>query len=74
MMKKIIISFLMTGLLVTSLLSQTTKSNESMLNFGLGSLPLMMDAETRLVSPENPTGELGKGGMATPEIKDRWPR
>ena len=32
-------------------------------NFGLGSLPLMSDAQTRSISPENPTGEKGKGAM-----------
>ena len=38
-----------------------------MLNFGLGNLPYMADIETRMVSPENPTGEKGKGGMAIPD-------
>jgi len=33
---------------------------------GLGSLHLLTKAETRSVSPENPTGEKGKGGMAVP--------
>ncbi len=31
----------------------------------LGSLPRLSDAETRSISPENFTGEKGKGGMAT---------
>ncbi len=31
----------------------------------LGSLPLFSDAESRSISAENPTGEKGKGGMAT---------
>ncbi len=34
---------------------------------GPGSLALISDAETRSISPENPTGEKGKGGMAHPE-------
>jgi hypothetical protein len=36
-------------------------------NFGLslGALPLLSDAESRSISPENFTGEKGKGGMAT---------
>ena len=37
------------------------------LGFGLGGLPLLSDARTRSVSPENPTGEKGKGAMAVPD-------
>jgi hypothetical protein len=37
---------------------------------GLGSLPYLTGAETRSISPENPTGERGKGGMATPNPAD----
>ncbi len=66
-MKKTILCLLMTGLSSVSGLSQTTKSDDSVLNFGLGSLPLMTDVETRLISPENPTGEKGKGGTAIPD-------
>jgi hypothetical protein len=40
------------------------------LHGGLGALPLLTGAETRSVSPENPTGEKGKGGMAVPNPKD----
>ncbi len=36
------------------------------LNLGLGSLPLMSDAETRSISAENPTGERGGGAKAVP--------
>ncbi|MFN7999106.1 MAG: glycoside hydrolase family 172 protein [Bryobacteraceae bacterium] len=39
-------------------------------NFGLGNLPLLTRSETRSVSPENPTGEKGRGGMATPNPAD----
>ena len=39
------------------------------LGSGLGSLPLLSNARTRSVSPENPTGEKGKGGMAVPDPK-----
>ena len=35
------------------------------LKTGLGSLARLSDAETRSISPENFTGEKGKGGMAT---------
>lgn len=36
---------------------------------GLGGLPLLGGARTRSVSPENPTGEKGKGGMAIPDAE-----
>ncbi|MEZ5278464.1 MAG: glycoside hydrolase family 172 protein [Opitutaceae bacterium] len=37
------------------------------LNHGLGGLPFVGNARTRSVSPENPTGGKGKGGMAIPD-------
>ena len=40
------------------------------LNPGLGTLPVLTRAETRSVSPENPTGEKGRGGMAIPNPAD----
>ena len=66
-MKKIMLGFIVAGLLCPNLFSQTAKYADPLPNFGLGTLPLMMDAETRLISPENPTGEKGKGGMAIPD-------
>jgi hypothetical protein len=66
-MKKLIFCLIMTGILITNLESQTTNFNNPLPDFGLGSLPLMMDIETRSISPENPTGEKGKGGMAIPD-------
>jgi len=51
-----------------SVFSQSS-SNEFM-NFGLGSLPIINNAETYSISPENPTGEKGKGGMAIPDPND----
>ncbi len=39
----------------------------SQLNFGLGSLPLLSDAETRSISAENPTGERSNGAKAMPD-------
>jgi hypothetical protein len=36
------------------------------LNLGLGSLPLLSDAETRSISAENPTGEPAGGAKAVP--------
>ncbi len=35
------------------------------LGMSLGNLPMLSDAQTRSISPENFTGEKGKGGMAT---------
>ncbi len=37
------------------------------LGAGLGSLPLLNRARTRSISPENPTGAKGRGGMAVPD-------
>jgi hypothetical protein len=39
----------------------------NLLNLGLGSLPLLSDAETRSISAENPTGEKGGGAKAVPD-------
>jgi hypothetical protein len=39
----------------------------SQLNFGLGSLPLLSDAETRSISAENPTGARANGAKAVPD-------
>ncbi|MCA9434010.1 MAG: hypothetical protein KC940_26040, partial [Candidatus Omnitrophica bacterium] len=35
------------------------------LNMNLGNLSRLSDAKSRSISPENLTGEKGKGGMAT---------
>ena len=64
-MKKIFFCLSVAGLLFNGLFAQT--ADQSFLNFGLGSLPYLMNAETRMVSPENPTGERGVGGMAIPD-------
>jgi len=45
-------------------------SNIDRPTFGLGGLPFLSDARTRSISPENPTGEKGKGGMAVPNPED----
>lgn len=39
-------------------------------NFGLSGLPFLGDECTRSISPENPTGEKGRGGMAVPVLND----
>jgi len=51
-------------------LPQSKPALLSGLNYGLGTLPLLIPAETRSVCPENPTGEKGKGGMAIPNPAD----
>ncbi len=38
------------------------------LDMNMGNLYRLSDAETRSISPENFTGEKGKGGMATPDL------
>jgi len=40
------------------------------LEMNMGNLYRLSDAKTRSISPENFTGEKGKGGMARPEDKD----
>ena len=40
------------------------------LNMSMGNLYMLSDAKTRSISPENFTGEKGKGGMAKIEDKD----
>jgi hypothetical protein len=66
-MTKTILCILVGALPFAGAFAQGTPAGDVMPNFGLGSLPLMTDVETRLVSPENPTGERGKGGMAIPD-------
>src|SRR5438067_2737882 len=41
------------------------QTNYNGLNTGIGNIYMMSDAKTRSISPENFTGEKGKGGMAT---------
>jgi hypothetical protein len=45
--------------------SQDQKSGFNGLNMSLGNLSRLSRAKTRSISPENFTGEKGKGGMAT---------
>jgi hypothetical protein len=42
------------------------------LNMNLGNLYRLSDAKTRSISPENVSGEKGKGGMADPADKDKY--
>lgn len=63
-MKKI---FLITAIFLSiKCLAQEDKNFDG-LNMNLGNLFMLSDAKTRSISPENFTGEPGKGGMATLE-------
>ncbi|NLD64816.1 MAG: DUF2961 domain-containing protein [Bacteroidales bacterium] len=44
--------------------------DDNSLNLGMGNLFMLSSAKTRSISPENYTGEKGKGGMAKIEDKD----
>lgn len=61
-MKKTLLGFLMSGLAVFSADAQQKFNG---LDVNLGNLYRTSDAKTRSISPENFTGEKGKGGMAT---------
>ena len=64
-MKKLVLFvsiFVLVNLLTSDLLAQ--KSTFNGLNMNLGNLSRLSHAKTRSISPENFTGEKGKGGMA----------
>ena len=65
-MKKIVLLFAICFYAVTSF--SQTKFNG--LEMNMGNLYRLSDAKTRSISPENFTGEKGKGGMATLDDKD----
>lgn len=46
------------------IINMTESSYPAGFGLSLGSLPFLRDAESRSISPENPTGEKGRGGMA----------
>ncbi|HCU19467.1 MAG TPA: hypothetical protein DF818_09380 [Bacteroidales bacterium] len=56
-------------LLLPVMLSAQTKFNG--LEMNMGNLYRLSDAKTRSISPENFSGEKGKGGMADPADKDK---
>jgi len=62
-----LVAFLMVG-------CEEQQSGFSGLEMGLGNLARLSSAETRSVSPENFTGEKGKGGMATEGTGERAAR
>ncbi len=53
------------GLCVAALAACAERENFEGLEMGLSTLPLLSSAQTRSISPENFTGEKGRGGMAT---------
>ena len=63
------LAFLCAALLAPLLLTGCSGANQTSafdgLTMNLGNLPRLSNAKTRSVSPENFTGEKGKGGMAT---------
>ena len=65
-MKRIIFLF-MACLLAGQVFSQSEFNG---LGMNMGNLYMLSVAQTRSISPENFTGEKGKGGMARPEDKD----
>ena len=67
-MNRILILVVITLLSVFSVSSQPAFNG---LDLNLGNLYRMSDAKTRSISPENFTGEKGKGGMARLEDKDK---
>lgn len=65
-MKKVLSVLLfvgMTGVFICQ--TPAPKSAHNGLNLSLGNLSRLSRAKTRSISPENFTGEKGKGGMAT---------
>jgi len=62
-------SLLLTLLLITNVVF-SQKYSFNGLDMNMGSLSRLSDAQTRSISPENFTGEPGKGGMADP-VKDK---
>ncbi|MDD3355420.1 MAG: DUF2961 domain-containing protein [Dysgonamonadaceae bacterium] len=63
-LNSIYVSFLLIFGLITAVFAQSQSFNG--LDMDMGNLYRLSNAETRSISPENFTGEKGKGGMATP--------
>ena len=62
-MRKLLVLFIAT-IFVLPAVAQNPKKFDG-LDMNLGNLSRLSDAKTRSISPENFTGEKGKGGMAT---------
>ncbi len=62
-------------LMLSTILLRAQTSNGAGIGPSLGSLPnLTPDAESRMVSPENPTGAKGQGAMAVPSPSNPFSR
>ncbi|MET0392991.1 MAG: hypothetical protein ABW019_07605, partial [Chitinophagaceae bacterium] len=68
-MNKCLLALLLLAALPAGLLAQTPPKFNG-LDMNMGNLSRLSDAQTRSISPENLTGEKGKGGMADP-VKDK---
>ncbi|MCA1761186.1 MAG: hypothetical protein LC658_15565, partial [Bacteroidales bacterium] len=62
---KLLISFFLAALAIS--VSAQKAGNFNGMDLNMGNLYRLSNAETRSISPENFTGEKGKGGMATLE-------
>jgi len=60
----IVVSIVLIGAVMSNDIQAQPSAHEG-LNMGMGSLSRLSRAQTRSISPENFTGEKGKGGMAT---------
>ena len=66
-MKKVFIYLIISFFTALEVFSQSSFNG---LDLNMGNLYKLSNAKTRSISPENLTGEKGKGGMANPEDKD----
>ena len=57
--------------LLLAVMGQSQNYSFNGLDMNMGSLSRLSNAQTRSISPENFTGESGKGGMADPKDKDQ---
>ncbi len=64
-MRKLASAVIACSLCIIGLAGCSEKEEIDVFEISLTSLPLLSDAQTRSISPENFTGEKGKGGMAT---------
>jgi len=64
-------SFLFVSVFLMLTLIGFSQSKFNGLEMNMGNLYRLSDAKTRSISPENITGEKGKGGMASPADKDK---
>lgn len=68
-MKKLL--YCLSVFLFAAIISPAQNNKFDGLNMNMGNLFRLSDAKTRSISPENLTGQKGKGGMAIPSDKDK---